>query len=477
MNKEQFIKQGIEVETIAAISTPLGAGGIGIVRLSGPLAFQIASTIFRHKGKLKINPNEFKSHKIYYGTILHPDTEIIIDEVMLTVMRKPRTYTKEDIVEINCHGGLLVVKNVLEITLELGAIIAEPGEFTKRAFINGRIDLSQAEAVIDIIESNSERSLKSSIFQLSGGLRNKINDLKNNIIKLNTRIEAPIDFPDQGIPELDRKEIKELLKEYLLEINSLLDTVKYGHLIKEGICCVIIGKTNVGKSSLFNLLLKKNRSIVTSVPGTTRDTIEESVDIKGFRFNLIDTAGMKNPENIVEEISLKRVDDFLEYGQIFIIMFDISQPLDVQDIALINKIKPFINRNNKTILIENKIDLPKRMNTQELYKRLKIKESIKLSVINREGIELLEKRMVDYSLSNISIPEGGLIISNKRHQEYLIKAQERLSYIISKLDTGIQDDFITMDLQYAASQLARITGESCDKEILDNVFSKFCIGK
>ncbi|MDD3641620.1 MAG: 50S ribosome-binding GTPase, partial [Atribacterota bacterium] len=264
MNKEQFIKQGIEVETIAAISTPLGAGGIGIVRLSGPLAFQIASIIFRHKGKFKINPNEFKSHKIYYGTILHPDTEIIIDEVMLTVMRKPRTYTKEDIVEINCHGGLLVVKNVLEITLELGAIIAEPGEFTKRAFINGRIDLSQAEAVIDIIESNSERSLKSSIFQLSGGLRNKINDLKNNIIELNTRIEAPIDFPDQGIPELDRKEIEELLKEYLLEINSLLDTVKYGHLIKEGICCVIIGKTNVGKSSLFNLLLKKNRSIVTS---------------------------------------------------------------------------------------------------------------------------------------------------------------------------------------------------------------------
>ena len=478
MNRDKFTNRNIEEEdTIAAISTPLGIGGIGIVRISGPLSIPIASKIFRHKGKTKKNQNEFHSHNLYYGTIVQPDTEMLIDEILLTVMRKPNTYTKEDIIEINCHGGLLVVRKVLELVVQLGARIAEPGEFTKIAFLNGRIDLSQAEAVIDIIEANNERSLESSLYQLSGGLREKINHLKSSIVELNTKIEAPMDFPDQGIAELDKSEIEKTLKDCLLEVNQLLDTVKFGQIIKEGICCVILGKTNVGKSSLFNVLLKKNRSIVTSLPGTTRDTIEETINIKGFNFNLIDTAGMKNPENIVEQISLKKVSNFMEYGQMFIVMFDRSQPLDEQDIALIDKIKSFVNRNIKMIIIENKTDLPQQMDISELHKRLGVKETIKMSIKKKIGIELLENKMVDSALLDVNVPEGGLIVNNKRHQEFLLRVQERLIYVISKINTGIQDDFVAMDLKYAANQLARITGESCDREILNNVFSKFCIGK
>jgi len=469
MNRNKFNNINIEEEdTITAISTPLGIGGIGIVRISGPLSIPIASKIFRHKGKTKKSPSEFRSHNLYYGTIIQPDTEMLIDEVMLAIMRKPKTYTKEDIVEINCHGGLLVVRKVLEIVVKLGAKIAEPGEFTKIAFLNGRIDLSQAEAVIDIIEANNERSLESSLYQLSGGLREKINHLKSRIVGLNTKIEAPMDFPDQGIAELDKNEIKKTLKDCLSEVKKLLDTVKFGQIIKEGICCVILGKTNVGKSSLFNVLLKKNRSIVTSLPGTTR---------KGFNFNLIDTAGMKNPENIVEQISLKKVTDFMEYGQMFIVMFDTSRPLDKQDVELIDKIKSFGNRNIKMIIIENKIDMPQQMDLSELHKRLGIKETIKMSIKKKIGIELLENKMIDNAMLDVNIPEGGLIVNNKRHQEFLLRVQERLSYIISNIDSGIKDDFVSMDLKYAANQLARITGESCDRELINNIFSKFCIGK
>ncbi len=478
MNNNQLHNGNFEEEdTIAAISTPLGSGGIGIVRMSGTRSIPIASKIFRYKGKIKKSPNEFCSHHLYYGTVIQPDNKRLIDEVILTVMRKPKTYTKEDIIEINCHGGFLVVRKVLEIVVKLGARIAEPGEFTRLAFLNGRIDLSQAEAVIDIIESNNEKSLRSSLYQLSGGLREKIYRLRSHIVELNTKIEAPMDFPDQGIAKLNRSKIEKTLKECLSEVNQLLDTIKYGKIIKEGVYCVIIGKTNTGKSSLFNALLKKSRSIVTSFPGTTRDIIEEPVNIKGFNFNLVDTAGMKDPENIVEKISLKRVNQFMEYAQLFMVMFDSSQPLDHQDIVLIDKIKKFVNRNIKIVIIENKIDLPKKLDTSELYHRLGTKESIKMSIKKKIGIELLEKRITELILSDISIPESGLIVNNERHQKILFQVQKSLSHLILSLNSGIQDDFIAMDLKYAANQLARITGESCDEEILNEVFSKFCIGK
>ncbi|MBN2395394.1 MAG: tRNA uridine-5-carboxymethylaminomethyl(34) synthesis GTPase MnmE, partial [Candidatus Atribacteria bacterium] len=405
----------LEIDTIAAISTPMGIGGIGIVRISGPRSLNIASEIFRYKGKQRKKPNEFHSHRLYYGIIVQPKKEEIIDEVLLSVMLKPRSYTMEDTVEINCHGGLFVVKKILELVLQLGARMAEPGEFTKLAFLNGRIDLSQAEAVIDIIASNNEKSLISSLYQLSGGLKEKINSLKSRAITLNSKIEAPMDFPEQGIETIERRKIEKEVKGCLTEVEALLNTVQYGQIIKEGIYVMIVGKANVGKSSLFNALLRRNRSIVTSLPGTTRDIIEESLDIEGLRFTIVDTAGLKSPENIIEEISFQKVSQLMEYSQIFIVMFDASQPLDDQDMELIMKIKSFVDRNIKMVVVENKIDLPLKMEVPKLYSMLGIEDSIKVSVKNRIGIDRLEKRMVDLVLSDIPIPEDSLIITNKRH--------------------------------------------------------------
>ena len=466
-----------EDDTIVAISTPPGIGGIGIVRMSGPQSIEIASKIFLYKGKAKKNPDEYRSHCLYYGTIVQPWDDRVVDEVLLTIMRKPKTYTREDVVEINCHGGFLAVNKVLEIACKLGARIAEPGEFTKLAFLNGRIDLSQAEAVIDIIKSSNEKSLQSSLYQLSGGLKEKINHLKNRIVDLNVRIEAPLDFPDQGIAEIKKEEVKKIINECSGEVNKLLDTVQYGQIIKEGINTIILGKTNVGKSSLFNLLLKRNRSIVTSLPGTTRDLIEESININGFTFHLIDTAGMKIPENIVEQISLKRVREYMEFAQLFIVMFDNSRPIDSDDIKLMKKIESYHNRNINIILVINKIDLPPRMDVSELRSRFSQNDFITMSIKKKIGIDTLLEKMTNLILSGINIPEEELIISNKRHLEFLLQTKNCLNNLRSSLEEGIPLDFVAMDLKYIANLLANITGESCDEEIISRIFSKFCIGK
>ncbi len=466
-----------EEDTIVAISTPPGIGGISIVRMSGPRSIEIASKIFLYQGKIKKSAHEFRSHRIYYGTIIQPGEDVMIDEVLLTVMRKPKTYTRENIVEINCHGGYLVVSKVLEIAIKMGARIAEAGEFTRLAFLNGRIDLSQAEAIIDIIKSVNEKNLKSSLKHLAGGLKERISDLKDRIINLSIRIEAPLDFPDQGIPEVEYSEIKKTLKKCLLEVNELLATADYGQMIKEGVNTIILGKTNVGKSSLFNLLLKKNRSIVTPLPGTTRDLIEEPINIKGLTFNLIDTAGMKIPENIIEQISLKRVSQYLEFAQIFLVLFDISQPLDYQDSELIKKIKSFNNRNINIIIVLNKADLPSRIDESELEKKLGRNEFIRISVKKKVGIEFLIDKMVNQVLSGVNVPEEGLIISNIRHRELLLKVKEYLVNLINNLEDGIQADFVAMDLKHITSHLANITGESYDQEMLNRIFSQFCIGK
>jgi tRNA modification GTPase len=477
MKRNQFRETDKEKDTIVAISTPLGIGGIGIIRMSGPQSIDIASKIFRYKGKIKKNPHEFHSHHIYYGTIIQPGEDTMVDEVLLTVMRKPKTYTREDIVEINCHGGFLVINKVLAIVTKQGVRIAEPGEFTKLAFLNGRIDLSQAEAVIDLIKASNENSLKSSLNHLAGGLREEISHLKNSIIDLTTRIEAPLDFPDQGIAEMKNEEIKKIIEKCLFEVNELMDTVKYGQIIKEGINTIILGKTNVGKSSLFNMLLKKNKSIVTSLPGTTRDLIEGTIVIKGFTFHLIDTAGMKDPENIIEQVSLKKVSQHMEFAQLFLVMFDINQPLDSHDITLIEKIELFNNRNINKIIILNKIDLPSKIDHSELQQRLGINEFIRISIKKRMGIDILIDKMVNQVLTNIDTPEEGLIISNQRHLEYLLKVKKSLVDLVSGLEEGIPVDFVLMDLKYITSQLANITGEAYNDEILSKIFSQFCIGK
>ncbi|HOR41850.1 MAG TPA: tRNA uridine-5-carboxymethylaminomethyl(34) synthesis GTPase MnmE [Atribacterota bacterium] len=477
MKNQQFQYTDKDGDTIVAISTPPGIGGIGIVRLSGPRSIEIASKIFRYKGNKRKNLEEFHSHRIYYGTIVAPGKDTMADEVLLTVMRKPESYTREDVVEINCHGGYLAINKVLEIVQNMGARIAEPGEFTKLAFLNGRIDLSQAEAVIDIIKASNEKSWHSSLRHLSGDLRTEINNLKNRIIDINARIEAVLDFPDQGLPEIDHKEITSTLKKALSEISELLNTVKYGQLIKEGINAIILGKTNVGKSSLFNILLKQNKSIVTPLPGTTRDLIEGFINIKGLTFNLIDTAGMKSPENIIEKISLERVDQQMEYARLFLVMFDISEPLDANDIKLIEKVRSFHNRNNFKIIILNKTDLPARLDEVELQQRIGEKEFIKISIKKKTGIDTLTEKMSSKVLSDLYIPEEGLVISNKRHQESLLNIKNCLVNLITGLEKSVPIDLVSLDLKYIINQLGKITGESYDEEMLNHIFSQFCIGK
>ena len=463
-------------DTIVAISTPLGEGGIGIVRMSGPNSILVASQIFRNNsGKIK-RVKEFKSHYLYHGKIMDQFNQPV-DEVMLVVMKKPNSYTRQNMVEINCHGGILVVKKILEIIIKSGARLAEPGEFTKLAFLNGRIDLSQAEAVIDVIQSKNEKSLKSSFYQLSGGLKEKIFQLRKKLIDLNSRIEAPMDFPDQGIENISRTIMLQSIKTIFVKINDLLETYQYGQLIKEGICTIILGKANVGKSSLFNLLIKKERSIVTELPGTTRDIIEEQLVIDGYSFNLIDTAGMKSPDNIVEELSLEKLEQLLEYAQLLLLMFDISQPMDAHDWEIIRKIRSIKDKNIRIIIILNKTDLPEKLNQKRISQELEIPETIKVSIKRNTGIDLLKRKMLDAIINDLTVPSDNNIITNKRQHNILIKSKERLQGIIKSIKQGIPDDFIVMDLKYIINQLAMITGETCDDEIIETIFSKFCIGK
>jgi len=467
-----------ENDTIAAISTPIGESGIGIVRLSGPKTIEIAKKIFRDK-KLKIrNIEDFSSYTAHYGLLINPDNEETIDETILILMKKPKSYTREDTIEFNCHGGILPLRKVLEAVVSCGARIAEPGEFTKRAFLNGRIDLSQAEAVIDLIQAKTERSLKSSLAQLEGSLKKKITDLREKIVKIAAEIEAPMDFPDQDIEGLDLMEMQERIEDVLKEVAVLLDTLDYGKILKEGINTVIVGKTNVGKSSLFNTLLRENRAIVTPLPGTTRDTIEELLNIKGIAFRIIDTAGLKNPENIIEKISIKRTRKFLEKkADLILAMFDVNTLLSEEDLEVIQEINKVRERKKKAIVIENKIDLKEKIERQKLFKLLNIKEDVRISLKDKIGIDKLEEELVNSVFNGLVIPENGVIINNIRQADALKRAKSGLEYVLEGIKKKMPDDFLTIDLKEALDSLGEITGDSVNDEIINNIFSRFCIGK
>jgi tRNA modification GTPase len=466
-----------ENDTITAISTSLGESGIGIVRVSGPKALEIAQKLFRDKKLNKKNIQDFSTYTIHYGFAVDPIYEKIIDEIILVLMKKPKSYTREDVVEFNCHGGILSLKKVLEATISQGARMAEPGEFTKRAFLNGRIDLSQAEAVIDLIQAKTEKSLIFSLDQLGGNLKRKIIDLRSRLIQVSSEIEATMDFPDQDIQELNPIQAEEEIKSVLKEINSLLETFNYGKILKQGISTIIVGKANVGKSSLFNTLLRENRSIVTHLPGTTRDTIEELINIKGVVFKIIDTAGFKTPENIIEKISIKKMMTFFKKANLILVMFDSSTPLSLEDKEVIKEINKEKSVNKKIVIIENKIDLTEMINREKLYSLLNIKNSIRVSLKEKIGIEQLEEELVKKALEGLTIPENGLIINNVRQSNQLNKAKKGLEYILEGLKERIPYDLLTVDLKDVLDSLGEITGDSVSNEIIDNIFSRFCIGK
>lgn len=453
-------------DTIAAISTALGEGGIGIVRLSGSESLAIANKIFLGRNKEK--PSHFKSFSMHYGKIV--DNHKIIDEVILTVMRGPKSYTRQDVVEINCHGGRLSLRKILELTLKYGCRLASPGEFTKRAFLNGRIDLAQAEAVIDIIRAKTESALKISLEQLSGNLSGEINKIRQGLLDILVILEANIDFPEEGIQSQDLTEISLSLTAIDAQLNALLSSASGGRILREGLHVVICGKPNVGKSSLLNALLKQERSIVTSVAGTTRDTIEEVIDIKGIPVRIVDTAGILKPRNLIEKEAVRLARSQISVADLVIVLFDSSSKLDHQDLKLIKEVK-----NKKVIAVINKIDLKARIEKKEITGVFS--KVVELAARSGKNLNLLEDALYDFVYQGkLPSPEFTLV-SNLRHIHALWGAQKLVSEARVSLTNKLSIEFITQNLRDACVYLDKILGKNFSLDLLDRIFMDFCIGK
>ncbi len=455
-------------DTIAAISTPLGEGGIGIIRLSGPDAIKVVSKIF--KPKKNINLKNQKSHTLHFGYIIKEKT--VLDEVLVSIMKSPHSYTKEDVVEINCHSGVLVLRSVLELALRHGARAAQPGEFTKRAFLNGRIDLSQAESVMDLIESVSSKGLKSAAQQLSGKLSVKIKNLRAELLDLLARIEALLNFPEDGVSSISRSTILSSVKKMQKKVEALIDTADQGEIFRHGVRTVIAGKPNVGKSSLLNMLMEEERAIVTEIPGTTRDTVEGHIHIQGLSFILIDTAGLQPVSNIVERIGIARSKKKLLEADLILFMLDASTKIDSND----NKLFELVKGKNSIVLL-NKIDLPSKTKISDIRKLVPKGIILQISAKEEIGIDELKNTMLDITLSKFRLHQSSVCV-NMRHKESLLNAHKSLDHILYTMTrTKLTEEVISLDLKTAIDCLGEITGETVNNEVLDRIFSKFCIGK
>ena len=452
-------------DTIAAISTPRGEGGIGIIRISGDKSFEILEKIFNTK-----NPNrDLGFYKFNYGFI--HDNGKIIDEVMAVRMKAPKTYTCEDVVEINCHGGHLISEKVLELVLKNGARHAEQGEFTKRAFMNGRIDLSQAEAVMDIIQGKTEKSISLSLEQLRGDLRDKIGSFKKALLDVTAHVNVVLDYPEEGIDDPLPSNLRENLENVYAEADRLISSYDKGKKIKEGIKTVIAGKPNVGKSTLLNSLLKEERAIVTHIPGTTRDVIEEIINIKGIPLVLTDTAGIRKTEDIVENIGVEKSKKFIENADLVLLVLDASRELESEDREVIQEIQ---NNNKKTIVLLNKIDLERKIELDEFG----LENILEISAKDNIGIEDMEERIYSYIVEEkVEDSSEKLIITNIRHKTALEKTKDAIRNIFETIDAGMPMDLISVDLKEALDSLSEITGEISSEDILDHVFGNFCVGK
>jgi tRNA modification GTPase trmE len=452
-------------DTIAAISTPRGEGGIGIIRISGDKSFEILERIFNTK-----NPNrDLGFYKFNYGFI--HDNGKIVDEVMAVRMKAPKTYTCEDVVEINCHGGHLISEKVLELVLKNGARHAEQGEFTKRAFMNGRIDLSQAEAVMDIIHGKTEKSISLSLEQLRGDLKDKIASFKKALLDVTAHVNVVLDYPEEGIDDPLPSNLRENLENVYAEADRLISSYDKGKKIKEGIKTVIAGKPNVGKSTLLNSLLKEERAIVTHIPGTTRDVIEEIINIKGIPLVLTDTAGIRKTEDIVENIGVEKSKKFIENADLVLLVLDASRELESEDREVIEEIQ---NHNKKTIVLLNKIDLERKIELEEFN----LENILEISAKDNIGIEDMEERIYSYIVEeNVEDSSEKLIITNIRHKTALEKTKDAIRNIFETIDAGMPMDLISVDLKEALDSLSEITGEISSEDILDHVFGNFCVGK
>ncbi|MEI6845447.1 MAG: tRNA uridine-5-carboxymethylaminomethyl(34) synthesis GTPase MnmE [Candidatus Firestonebacteria bacterium] len=458
-------------DTIAAISTPPGESGLGIVRVSGPAALKIVATIFKPK-KEKILA-EKPSYSAHYGFVIDPASGETIDEVIVTVMKAPATYTREDVVEINCHGGLISVRRTLELLLKYKARLAEPGEFTKRAFLNGRIDLAQAEAVFDIIKAKTEESLKAAVLQLKGGLSEKMNEVAETLKNTCVKVEANIEFAEEENETTDMAGIKKDLLKVLKTLRDLLATAEGGIILREGIKTSIIGKPNAGKSSLLNELLNEERAIVTHIPGTTRDIIEETINIGGIAFVLSDTAGIREAKDLVEKKGIDRSLRSLAEADLLLVVFDGARELEKEDIEIIK-----ITRAKNIIAVINKTDLqPAKTTEKQLRKLLKNKTLVKISLVNKSGMEKLKKEMGKVALKKGAGSKESIIITNVRHKELLSSAAASLKKAVKSIEEKMSEEFVALDIRGALDYIGCITGRVSAEDILNKIFSDFCIGK
>lgn len=454
-------------DTIAGIATSPINSGISIIRLSGDNSINIAKKIFINVKKNKLN--EFKNRYLHYGYIIDQNKKIV-DEVLLACMKKTNTYTKEDVVEIHCHGGIISSKKILDLVLNENCRLAERGEFTKRAFLNGRIDLIQAEAVIDLINSKTEYSHGISLNQLEGRLSKEINLIINKLVNLIANIEVNIDFPEYDEDQITIDQIKKISESTIERLNNLIKTADTGKIFKEGIRTVILGKPNVGKSSLMNFLLNENRAIVTEIPGTTRDTIEEFMNIDGIPIIVIDTAGIRSTSDEVEKIGVERALEKVKSSDLIIMVFDASNKLEKEDIEILKYIE-----NRKVIYLKNKTDLDDVLNLDD-YKDIE-NEVIDISVKNNIGLDKITKRIKNMFFKGVINLDNDLIINNSRHKALLIKAKNNLEDILLSINNKMTIEFLEIDLNNCIENLGKITGRSVQDDLVDTIFNEFCIGK
>lgn len=455
-------------DTIAAVSTPLGEGGLAVIRISGPEAVEVADRVFRSRTSLKDVP----SHTVHYGHIHNPETGERVDEVLVTVMRAPRSFTKEDVVEVSCHGGIVSVRKVLGLILAHGARLAEPGEFTKRAFLNGRIDLSQAEAVIDLIRSKSDRAHAVALKQAEGALSRHIRALRQRLVELMAHIEVNIDYPEHDVEELTQAYIRERCDAAIEDIERLLKSSREGKILREGIITAIVGKPNVGKSSLLNMLSRENKAIVTDIPGTTRDVIEEFVTLNGIPLRLLDTAGIRETTDVVERIGVEKSRAALAEADLVLLVVNYSEPLSEEELRLMDQLG---DRN--VIVVVNKTDLPRRIDFEPVYARFRRDRVILMSVKEQEGLDRLEQAISDLFFEGKLEGDDAAYVSNVRHIDLLEKAKRSLEEARAGADAGLPIDMIQIDIHNAWERLGEIIGEAVGESLVDQIFSQFCLGK
>jgi tRNA modification GTPase len=456
-------------ETIAAISTPFGESGIGIVRISGSSAEHIARKLF----KPKKDQSYFISHHFHYGEIIDNQSGKAVDEVLIVLMKSPKTYTREDIVEIHCHGGYFILQKVLELVLKEGARMAHPGEFTKRAFLNGRIDLTQAEAVIDLIRAKTQTSLEIANQQLRGWLYKEMADLRVQLINHLVMIEAHIDFPEEEIEPVAFGEMRKNLEILIHRMEEWIDSYEEGKIFREGISCAIVGKTNVGKSSLLNVLLKEDRAIVTPIPGTTRDVIEEVLNIYGIPVRLMDTAGLRKPVDSIEQEGVRRAKERVADSDFVLLMLDGSRSLDKDDKDIFEEIK-----GKKRVVAVNKKDLPSEVSQGDVRKLFPEDPIILISALKNEGIDELKKTIYSALVHrDVRATPEHLIVANIRHKAALTQVRDSLSNTVKGLEERTSLEFIAFEIRYALEALGELVGETSTEEVLNRIFEQFCIGK